>query len=231
MFQQGRRLGELGARQGSFHELAKLQCQSYLAATNALALVPKDHAWIAVMSSDDGERVRLSPPPLDLPASLSDALADGRPLRCAQGNKRRKVAQLIPEDEFDPAVASRPLEVLELTDLRKEYCVALARLQLADEFPELERTSASSSFSSSGPKSARSRLDLSAGFHLEPESVVALFSQLASFDQAFQAGRILDVDLSSLFEAVTERCVTLALHGDRCVLSLPLSLRPRNEPS
>ncbi|GAA5854614.1 hypothetical protein JCM9279_005711 [Rhodotorula babjevae] len=164
MFQQGRRLGELGARQGSFHELAKLQCQSYLAATNALALVPKDHAWIAVMSSDDGER----------------------------GNKRRKVAQLIPEDEFDPAVASRPLEVLELTDLRKEYCVALARLQLADEFPELERTS----------------------FHLEPESVVALFSQLASFDQAFQAGRILDVDLSSLFEAVTERCVTLALHGD-----------------
>ncbi|GAA5890373.1 hypothetical protein JCM8208_002795 [Rhodotorula glutinis] len=164
MFQQGRRLGELGARQGSSHDLVKLQCQSYLAATNALALVPKDHAWIAVMSSDDGER----------------------------GNKRRKVAQLIPEDEYDPAVASRPLEVLELTDLRKEYCLALARLQLADEFPELERTS----------------------FHLEPESVVALFSQLASFDQAFQAGRILDVDLSSLFEAVTERCVTLALHGD-----------------
>ncbi|KPV78594.1 uncharacterized protein RHOBADRAFT_33298 [Rhodotorula graminis WP1] len=164
MFQQGRRLGELGARQGSFHDIVKLQCQSYLAATNALALVAKDHAWIAVMSSDDGER----------------------------GNKRRKVAQLIPEDEYDPAVASRPLEVLELTDVRKEYCLALARLQLADEFPELERTS----------------------FHLEPESVVTLFSQLASFDQAFQAGRILNVDLSSLFEAVTERCVTLALHGD-----------------
>jgi len=58
MFQQGRRLGEMSARQGSFRELATLQCQSYLAATNALSLVSKDHAWIAVVAGDDSERVR-----------------------------------------------------------------------------------------------------------------------------------------------------------------------------
>ncbi|BGP36873.1 hypothetical protein JCM10449v2_000775 [Rhodotorula kratochvilovae] len=164
MFQQGRRLGEMSARQGSFRELATLQCQSYLAATNALALVAKEHAWIAVVAGDEGER----------------------------GTKRRKLAQHIPEEEYDPAVASRPLEVLELPDIRKEYCLALSRLQLAGEFPELERTS----------------------FHLDPEAVVALFSQLGSFDQAFQAGRILDVDLSSLVEAITERCVTLTLNAN-----------------
>jgi hypothetical protein len=59
-----------------------------------------------------------------------------------QGNKRRKIVYQIPEEEFDPAVASKPLEVLELADIRKEYTVALARLQLSGEFPELERTSA-----------------------------------------------------------------------------------------
>ncbi|GAA6005692.1 hypothetical protein JCM10207_005297 [Rhodosporidiobolus poonsookiae] len=165
MYQQGRRLGELTARAGgaSFRDLATLQCQSYLAAANALALVPKEHAWVAVVSSEE-----------------------------ERGSKRRKLAYHIPEDEFDPAVATRPLEVLELADIRREYTVALARLQLADEFSELERTN----------------------FHLDPEAVVALFSQTGRFEEAFSAGRVLDVDLSSLFEAVTERCVSLSLHPE-----------------
>jgi nuclear pore complex protein Nup160 len=59
MYQQGRRLGEMNARGGSFRELATLQCQSYLAATNALSLVKKEHAWVAVVSGDESERVRL----------------------------------------------------------------------------------------------------------------------------------------------------------------------------
>ncbi|BGP12916.1 hypothetical protein JCM10213_004335 [Rhodosporidiobolus nylandii] len=164
MYQQGRRIGEMGARGGSFRELATLQCQSYLAATNALSLVKKEHAWVAVVSGDEAER----------------------------GNKRRKVVYQIPEDEFDPSVASKPVEVFELADIRREYCVALARLQLAGEFPELERTN----------------------FHLEPAAVVALFSQTGAFEQAFSAGAVLDVDLSSLFETVAERCVALSLHPE-----------------
>lgn len=43
----------MSARGGSFRELATLQCQSYLAAANALSLVAKEHAWIAVIPSDD----------------------------------------------------------------------------------------------------------------------------------------------------------------------------------
>ncbi|GAA5977403.1 hypothetical protein JCM11641_000087 [Rhodosporidiobolus odoratus] len=169
MYQQSRRLGELATcsrGQGAFAEFATLQCQSLLAAANALALVRKEHAWIAVVGSaaDEGER----------------------------GHKRRKIVFQIPEQEFDPAVASRAPEVLEVADVRKEYATALARLQLVGEFPELERTN----------------------FHLDPEAVVALFSQTGAFEQAFSAGAVLDADLSSLFEAVAERCVALSMHPE-----------------
>ncbi|GAA5940387.1 uncharacterized protein JCM15063_002619 [Sporobolomyces koalae] len=161
MYQQARRIGEIALRGGSFRDLATVQCQSYLAAANALSLVKQEHAWVAIVADDNLER----------------------------GNKRRKINYHIPDDEYDPN-ASRPLEMRRLVDIRREYTVALARLQLSAEFPELERTS----------------------FHLEPEAVVALFSQTNAFDQAFSAGRALDVDLSSLFEIVAEKCVGLTLH-------------------
>ena len=54
MFQQARRLGEISSRAGQYRELATLQCQSYLAAANALSLVSKESAWIAVLPTDDG---------------------------------------------------------------------------------------------------------------------------------------------------------------------------------
>lgn len=59
MYQQGRRLGELSTKQpGSYHDIATLQCQSYLAATNALSLVAREHAWVAVVEDEASERVR-----------------------------------------------------------------------------------------------------------------------------------------------------------------------------
>jgi len=59
MFQQGRRLGELAGRVGVFNDVATLQCQSYLAAANALALVDAKHAWVAVIPDENApERVR-----------------------------------------------------------------------------------------------------------------------------------------------------------------------------
>ncbi|GAA5827090.1 hypothetical protein JCM5353_006183, partial [Sporobolomyces roseus] len=164
MYQQARRIGELNARGGpSYRNLATVQCQSYLAAANALSLVSREHAWVAIVADENVER----------------------------GNKRRKIAYHIPDDEYDPS-ASRPLEMRELADIRREYTIALARLQLSVEFPELERTN----------------------FHLEPEAVVALFSQTNAFDQAFNAGRSLDVDLSSLFEIIAEKCVALTIHSE-----------------
>ena len=111
MFAQGRRIGDLTARPGEARELARLQCQSLLAAANALALVDKKHAWVAVAAAEEG---------------------DGR-------GKRRKLAYHIPDQEYQPATG--PAEVVELEDVRREYTIALARLHLAAKFPEVERTS------------------------------------------------------------------------------------------
>lgn len=57
-----------------------------------------------------------------------------------QASKRRKVAYRIPEAEFDPEQSSPALDVLELADIRREYSLTLARLELSIEYPELERT-------------------------------------------------------------------------------------------
>lgn len=51
------------------------------------------------------------------------------------------MAYRIPEAEFDPAQVTAPLDVLELSDIRREYTLTLARLELSTEFSELERTS------------------------------------------------------------------------------------------
>jgi nuclear pore complex protein Nup160 len=69
-------------------------------------------------------------------------------------------------------------------------------------------------------------LELPTDFHLDHEAVVALFSQTGAYDQAFSAGRVLGVDLSSLFETVAERCVALSLHPEGCVVLPPSSESP-----
>lgn len=133
MYQEARRLGELVGLPGvPYHQVATLQCHSYLAATNALSLVPKDHAWLAIVAADQTDRVCH-------PAKVS--VETIRLTRDRQGKRRRKVAYRIPERELDPNLVSAPIDVLELSDIRKDYGLALARLQLSAEFPELERTS------------------------------------------------------------------------------------------
>ncbi|KAM0793063.1 hypothetical protein ACM66B_000549 [Microbotryomycetes sp. NB124-2] len=171
MFQQARRLGDMSTTTTTsnsstvvgYRELATLQCQSYLAASNALSMVVTDNAWIAVIPTSEH---------------------DGR-----QQKKRRKIACVIPEEEFSDNAGAAP-DVVDLADLRREYTIALSRLELSTEFPELERTN----------------------FSLDAEAVVALFSQTGAFDQAFAAARTLNVDMSSLFEVVAERCIALTLN-------------------
>ena len=132
MFQQGRRIQEISGRSGSFRTLATLQCQSYLAAANALSLVATEHAWIAVVPVEDGsDRVR---------GWWTESCMHALTNRLVQSNKRRKISYEIPEEEFAPS-ASRAPEIIELADIRREYTVALSRLQLSADFPELERTS------------------------------------------------------------------------------------------
>ncbi|KAI9617576.1 hypothetical protein H4Q26_012874 [Puccinia striiformis f. sp. tritici PST-130] len=46
MYQHGRKIGDIAIKGGAFQYLMTQQCQSYLAAINALSLVPEKHAWI-----------------------------------------------------------------------------------------------------------------------------------------------------------------------------------------
>lgn len=63
MYQEARRLGDLVGLPGvSYSHVATLQCQSYLAATNALSLVPKDHAWLAIVAGEVSLSVGLERP-------------------------------------------------------------------------------------------------------------------------------------------------------------------------
>jgi nuclear pore complex protein Nup160 len=51
MYQQGRRFGEVN---GLFTEIGPRRAKSYLLAINALSLVDKKHAWLAVPIASDG---------------------------------------------------------------------------------------------------------------------------------------------------------------------------------
>lgn len=98
-----------------------------------------------------------------------------------------------------------------MDDIRREYTLVLSRLQLCPEFPELVRSSTSGfrSYTLTGRTLTPARADV----NLDPESVVALFSQTGEFDSAFSAALVLDVDMSSLFETLAAKCVTLGLNG------------------
>lgn len=52
-----------------------------------------------------------------------------------QNWKRRKVTAFIPEEEFDKS--RRPVNILDIQDIRAEYSVVLAKLRLAKEVPDL----------------------------------------------------------------------------------------------
>lgn len=217
MYQEARRLGELVGLPGvPYQQVATLQCHSYLAATNALSLVPKDHAWLAIVAADQTDRVCH-------PAKVS--VKTIRLTRDRQGKRRRKVAYRIPESELDPDLVSAPIDVLELSDIRKDYGLALARLQLSAEFPELERTSQFARISGFLRFITSANLApwffAAPDFQLDAETVVALFSQMGRIDQAFSAGRAFDCDLSALFEALTERCVALSTHESGYVPTTP----------
>lgn len=56
--------------------------------------------------------------------------------------KRRRITYHIPDDEYETPTASHPLEILQLSDIRREYTLLLSRLLLSPDFPELARSSA-----------------------------------------------------------------------------------------
>lgn len=103
--------------QSTYEDLATWQIQALLVAINALGSVEPRNAWFTIpLVPESGREVRLR--------RCCSGSSDAR----RQNRKRRKMAHHIPEDKFAPT--SKPLELVELDDLRWEYSLVIARLDL-----------------------------------------------------------------------------------------------------
>ncbi|WAR60694.1 hypothetical protein PtB15_9B633 [Puccinia triticina] len=124
MYQHARKIGDIAIKGGAFQFMMTQQCQSYLAAINALSLVPEKQAWIPMSCSKT--------------AAVDSYRSEGRGQVGGEGKRTRKrVTYYVPEQEF--VGGTRDVEVLKLADIRAEYTLVLSRLQLANELPQLSQ--------------------------------------------------------------------------------------------
>ncbi len=93
----------------------------------------------------------------------------------------------IPAEEFHPD--AREIETLRLTDIKREYQLLLARLDLAKGFAEL-----------AAPRST-----------LGARDAVALYLRSDRHDKAIEAARALGVDMSGIFQNLASKATALSL--------------------
>ncbi|KZT26905.1 hypothetical protein NEOLEDRAFT_1111428 [Neolentinus lepideus HHB14362 ss-1] len=143
------------------------QLEAYLTAMNALSLVDPKNAWFVMPVVSD---------------------SDDEPW------KRRRLSKHIPEDKY--AVGKRDSEIVELADIRYDYALLSARLELM-------------------------RLDPEAGsvtdHLLSPSSIVMRLAQANRFITAMSLARSLHVDMSDLFSLVTRQCLRLSYDPDMVI--------------
>lgn len=125
MYQHGQRLADIVDLRGpDYLDAMALQGKSYLAAINALSLVDQRNAWIQyVIPSGEGSRVsqyivQVSPEARTEPTHLLY-------------QRRHHHKQSIPEQHFQ--TASLDIDVVTLSEMKQEYALILATLQLFEE--------------------------------------------------------------------------------------------------
>ncbi|KAE8259069.1 hypothetical protein A4X13_0g1257 [Tilletia indica] len=182
----------------NFLELAKLQAQSYLAALNDLALCHPREAYFSDGSPSSANVAEREEPHVDpdvdndlqnagegqkdaFPADRTDA--DGY---AASTAKRRRLTTYIPEHMYHEE--RRAIRMVHVEDIRREYHLVLARLELVRFFPEAANPS----------------------FVLGAANAVSLFVGNRQFDSAFSIARELDVDMTIIFQRLTTICVALS---------------------
>ncbi|KAJ3409947.1 hypothetical protein HDV05_004146 [Chytridiales sp. JEL 0842] len=175
MYDYARRLGSVSALDIGGKSLIGViteQARSYLASMNALALVGNDFSYLVY---------------------ASDAL-DVAGLR---GRKRRKTAFSSKEVTYgvneysNNNISSKVNDVIDLQEIRKEYSLALAKLNLTDIYRDYEVT---------------------AGLP-DPEDAVTVYTQSGNFDAALNLALLFEMDLETIFGAFGARCATMT-HAD-----------------
>lgn len=176
MYQHARRLRLAALAGGDTRtggELAVRQAHSLLAASNALALLPPANAWFAhAVSEEEAAAAAAAGPPPAGGATAANAL-------------RGSLTHYIPEEHF--ARGARPVAIMQLGDVRREYDELLARLSLMRTYPELTHP----------------------GVALRAEDAVNLHLATDDVDAAFSTARALGVDQCNVFDVLARKCVVL----------------------
>ncbi len=185
MYQHAERMGELHRAASAgldgtdplerFMVVAVEQAQSYLAAINALTMLKHENAWFAHAADPEDSAVGSD--------SLFDAAAS---VRTGAGSKQMSsLTRYIPASAYSQRV--REIRVVSVEDVRREYTLALARLELVKRYPDLAYSTTV----------------------LRPSDAVLLFVNSDSFDSAFGMAWCLGVDMTPIFAALTIKAVAL----------------------
>ncbi|CAO1614418.1 unnamed protein product [Parajaminaea phylloscopi] len=154
-----------------FVELSVLQARSLLAAINALALLDVDNAWFAdAVTASTGNT-----------ASLADD-EESRGLGQTRVCGSKKLSSYIPAQHWQSG--SKEIRIVQQDDIRHEYRLVLARLEVVQLYPELAN----------------------AGMTLNPADIVALLVRNGQYDKALTAARGLNIDPSSIFASLALKC-------------------------
>ncbi|GJJ16272.1 hypothetical protein Clacol_010568 [Clathrus columnatus] len=100
--------------------------------------------------------------------------------------KKPKFAKHVPSDKYQ--LDSRDVEIIDLNDLQREYTLVNARLDLMKRHPDL---------------SAPTR-----------QQIVSKYAQEGSYDYAFSAAQILQIDMTETFERLAIQCLRLSRRGE-----------------
>ncbi|KAG9016926.1 hypothetical protein FRB93_009456 [Tulasnella sp. JGI-2019a] len=171
MYLQARQLADFPVAPNQYIDLATIQARCYLAAVNALSLVDPKNAWVPLPAEEDA-----APQPSGSGSS-----------RKVHRKRRKLLCSYLTHDDLSKGVGQE-LEVVELSDIRQEYMLVLARLSLAARYPDHDIGK----------------------FLIGPVDIVSRYIQNGAFDEAIGAARSLDVSMTAIFENLTSRCLELS---------------------
>ncbi|KAI9596109.1 nucleoporin Nup120/160-domain-containing protein [Syncephalis fuscata] len=171
----------------TFHvDVIANQARSYLAAMNALHLVDGAHAWILVDDVDD-----------DLHNNNNNNNNNNEKGNDSANMTRKRRRIRLQEGDIEAMnQASNRNDIgtttstlmIDIDDMKREYGLALARLQLIRSYPEIAKTM----------------------WAIKPADAVNLFNQRGQYGHAFALSKVFSLDLSPIFISMVRKCVRLA---------------------
>ncbi|XP_071489646.1 nuclear pore complex protein Nup160-like [Diadema antillarum] len=164
MYEQATRLAQevLGV------ESLKRQANCYLAAMNSLRLLHPENAWIIRLASNEAQGIK------------TEDMMGASPKRDYEGTA------------LDEPAPRRKVDVLELSDLEREYQLTAARLKLANHQPDMAHVT---------------------GAMMSPEETVSFLVQSGLYDTAVDVCKTFRLPLTPVFEGLSHRCVKLSRNG------------------